>query len=186
MGRIYLLRHGQASLLGDDYDCLSDLGRIQAERAGAALAAQGVTPILVVSGALRRQSDTARYALATSGWRMQPEIDPDFDEYGHADFLTPTYPHLVDHAAIAAYVGAQPHPRRAYQELFERAFSNWVAGATHKRWFKLERIPSPRPGRAGARGGAVRSERERRRRHFRRRDRCDRADFSSACPTPKS
>ncbi|HEY2444592.1 MAG TPA: histidine phosphatase family protein [Rhizomicrobium sp.] len=132
MGRIYLLRHGQAHLFSDDYDRLSDLGRHQAERAGAALAAQGVTPVLVLSGALRRQIDTARHASHAANWRAKPKIDPEFDEYRHEDLFAPTYPHLAAQAAISAYVSAQPHPRRAYQDLFERAFTGWLAGATRE------------------------------------------------------
>jgi broad specificity phosphatase PhoE len=132
MGRIYLLRHGQANLFGDDYDRLSELGRRQAERAGAALAALGVAPVLVLSGALRRQIDTARHASRAASWRAEPEIDPEFDEYRHEDLFAPTYPHLAEQAAISAYLSAQPHPRRAYQMLFERAFTGWLAGATRE------------------------------------------------------
>jgi broad specificity phosphatase PhoE len=129
MGRIYLLRHGQANLLGEDYDRLSDVGRRQAERAGAALAAQGVMPVAVLSGALRRQIDTARHACRAADWHAGPKIDPDFDEYRHEDLFATTFPHLALPAAISAHVSTQPHPRRAYQDLFERAFTGWLAGA---------------------------------------------------------
>lgn len=125
-----MLRHGQANLLGDDYDRLSDLGRRQAECAGAALCAQGVAPSLVVSGALNRQVDTARHAAQKAGWRTEVEIDSDFDEYLHADLFAGTFPQFVDHAAVSAHLLKHPQPRREYQALFERAFAGWLAGAT--------------------------------------------------------
>lgn len=128
MGRIYLVRHGQADLLGDDYDTLSERGHVQAKLTGAALAAIGVDPVMLVSGALRRQSRTALAAAEGGGWAVTPDIDPDFDEYTHADLFTPAFPHLVDHAAIAGQVARAPEPRRAYQQLFEEAFCAWIAG----------------------------------------------------------
>lgn len=130
MGQIHLLRHGQADLLGQDYDRLSDLGREQARVSGQALAARGVQPALIVSGALRRQAETARHAAEAAGWTTERMVDPDFDEYLHADLFTTAFPDLVDHAAIAAHVSRLPEPRRAYQELFETAFTTWLGGAT--------------------------------------------------------
>jgi broad specificity phosphatase PhoE len=129
MGRIFLLRHGQANLLGEDYDRLSDLGRRQAERAGGALAAQGVAPAVFASGALVRQADTARHAAQAAGWRTPLEIDADFDEYRHADLFGAAFPQFSDYAAISAHISKQPNPRRAFQDLFERAFAAWLAGA---------------------------------------------------------
>src|SRR5439155_27137784 len=68
MGRILLLRHGQASLMEDDYDRLSPLGHKQGEVAGRWLAARLGTPQLVVTGTLQRQRDTAAACIAAAGW----------------------------------------------------------------------------------------------------------------------
>lgn len=130
MGRIYLVRHGQADLLGDDYDRLSALGERQAHVTGMALARQGVHPVAVLSGGLRRQSETARIMCEAAGWTVAPVTDPDFDEYGHADLFTPAFPELVDHAALSARVSATPNPRRAFQEIFETAFRSWLGGGS--------------------------------------------------------
>jgi broad specificity phosphatase PhoE len=129
MGKIYLLRHGQANLLGADYDRLSDLGRRQGERAGAALLAQGVHPVVFASGALKRQADTARHAAEAAGWRTALETDADFDEYAHADLFGAAFPQFSDYAALSAHIVMQPNPRRAFQDLFEQAFAAWLAGA---------------------------------------------------------
>ena len=156
MGRVYLLRHGQASLLGDDYDRLSDLGRRQAEIAGTALAAQGVDPVLVVSGALRRQIDTARHARLAARWRAALEIDPDLDEYRHQDLFAASFPQLADHAAMSARVAALPDPRRGFQNLFETAFAEWLAGAVREgglSWSEFRSRTVAALGRAASRCG---------------------------------
>lgn len=130
MGRIHLVRHGQANLLGDDYDQLSDTGLRQAWLTGKALAAQGVIPGRVLSGRLIRQSRTAQAMIEAAGWAAACEADPDFDEFAHADLFTPAFPDLVDHAALAARVSLAADPRRAFQDIFEQAFLAWVAGRT--------------------------------------------------------
>lgn len=128
MGQILLLRHGQASLLGDDYDRLSELGCEQARIAGRALA--GTTPMLVVSGALKRQVDTARHAVGAAEWPLEVEIDADFDEYHHEDLFSAAYPELCGHGAIARHLAGEAEPRKAYQKLFESAFAAWLSGRT--------------------------------------------------------
>lgn len=130
MGQILLLRHGQASLLSDDYDQLSPLGVQQARRAGEALAQTGAPARLVVSGTLNRQADTARHMMAAAGWQSAYRQDPRFDEYDHADLFGGIYPDLDTHAKTAAYVAAQDNPRAAFQSLFEQAFAAWMEGRT--------------------------------------------------------
>ena len=50
---LLLVRHGQASWGADDYDRLSPLGEEQSRLLGAALAARGVRPDLVVRGSMQ-------------------------------------------------------------------------------------------------------------------------------------
>ena len=59
MGKILLVRHGQASLLSADYDQLSPLGAEQARLLGRWWAARGDAVHQVWSGSLKRQRDTA-------------------------------------------------------------------------------------------------------------------------------
>jgi broad specificity phosphatase PhoE len=59
MGVVLLVRHGQASFGADDYDVLSETGVEQSRRLGRVLAEQGLAPVAVVHGAMRRQRDTA-------------------------------------------------------------------------------------------------------------------------------
>jgi broad specificity phosphatase PhoE len=80
MPALYLLRHGQASFGAADYDRLSDLGRRQAQVAGAELARRGVRAPVVVSGTLARQRDTAEIAAAALGVEVTG-ADPRWNEY---------------------------------------------------------------------------------------------------------
>ncbi|HWQ52925.1 MAG TPA: histidine phosphatase family protein [Bryobacteraceae bacterium] len=58
MSTLYLIRHGQAGTR-QAYDSLSDLGHLQARRAGEYLASQRVRFRAAFSGTLRRQRETA-------------------------------------------------------------------------------------------------------------------------------
>ena len=72
MPTIYLVRHGQASFGTDDYDVLSDLGRVQADVAGAELARRPLRDPVLGSGALVRQRDTAEIVGSRLG------VEPSF------------------------------------------------------------------------------------------------------------
>ena len=86
---IHLVRHGQASFGTDDYDRLSDLGRVQATLAGRELARRGIVDPVIISGTLERQRDTAALVAAEVG-AAKPvmstdHIDGRLDEFdGHA------------------------------------------------------------------------------------------------------
>ena len=58
MGTLYLVRHGQASFGAADYDQLSPLGRQQAVRLGQYWRDKGLRFDAVLTGTLRRQSQT--------------------------------------------------------------------------------------------------------------------------------
>jgi broad specificity phosphatase PhoE len=78
MSVAYLIRHGQAGPRSD-YDRLSDLGRKQAASLGRHLASRPIR--LAISGSLRRQRETAEYAL--SAFEVRPDfiVDPRWDEF---------------------------------------------------------------------------------------------------------
>lgn len=82
MAELLVIRHGQASFGADNYDRLSELGRRQSERAGEHLRDIGWTPDRVVTGTLRRQTET----LAAMGLDAG-ETHPGFDEYDFHDLL---------------------------------------------------------------------------------------------------
>ncbi len=134
MGRLYLLRHGQASLLEGDYDRLSPLGERQSRALGRWLAGRAPRPAALVSGTLRRQADTLRLLAEAAGgeaaaWRgLERRLDPDLDEYHHDDMLARTFPALAEPAALQARLRASAHPRREFQALFEHGLASWLRG----------------------------------------------------------
>jgi len=131
MARIHLVRHGQASLLEDDYDRLSALGAAQSLLTGRWLGPRIPRPVAVVSGSLRRQVQTVDGLIEGAGWPVTLAVlDPRFDEYSHHDLFAEAYPDLADPAALAAHLRAHAAPRREFQRLFEGAFRRWLRGET--------------------------------------------------------
>lgn len=83
MSRLLLVRHGQASFHGDDYDRLSPTGHDQARQLGLWMVRNGVRPDAVYVGTRRRQQETLQglqAAFAEAGAplpasRTMPELD---------------------------------------------------------------------------------------------------------------
>ncbi len=88
MPAVYLLRHGQASFGGADYDVLSTVGEQQAKVLGAELNRREVPVHAVWSGTLRRQVDTAAGCLAELGVATPVRQDPRWDEYDHLGLVS--------------------------------------------------------------------------------------------------
>lgn len=121
MGTLYLVRHGQASFGADDYDQLSARGREQAVRLGEHWRERGMVFDAVITGTLRRQTQTLE-GIA-EGLQTTPEVlqMPGLNEYD-------------SHALIAA-IHPQPLPRPDTPELYRHHFrllcdalAQWMAG----------------------------------------------------------
>jgi broad specificity phosphatase PhoE len=113
---VLLVRHGQASYGGPDYDVLSPRGRAQAERLAADLARRGFAAERVLSGRLARQRDTA----AVFGAFM---VDARWDEYDADDILA----HHSGSAARLERPGGVALTPREFQDVLEAALLAWVA-----------------------------------------------------------
>lgn len=120
---IALLRHGQASFGTDDYDRLSDLGRVQAQIAGQELTRRGLRSPLMVSGSLLRQRDTAAIAGAQLGVDLEL-IDPRFDEFDA-------------HQAVDAHLGrvgaTDGMSSREFQSHLDDVMAEWMTRGD-ERW----------------------------------------------------
>lgn len=121
MGTLYLVRHGQASFGADDYDQLSPRGREQAVRLGEHWREHGVAFDAVITGTLRRHTQTLE-GIA-KGLQTTPEVlqVPGLNEYD-------------SHALIAA-IHPQPLPKPDTPELYRHHFrllcdalAQWMAG----------------------------------------------------------
>lgn len=125
MAQIYLVRHGQASFGAADYDQLSAIGFEQARLLGQWFADCGVTVNHVVTGTMRRHTQTATSFLAGLGQApARVEEDAGFDEYDHHEVLV-----RHDPALASGGRSAFGHlPAQEFQKLFAEAFERWVLG----------------------------------------------------------
>ncbi|MCS0630507.1 histidine phosphatase family protein [Telluria mixta] len=129
MTDVYLIRHAQASMGADDYDCLSPLGEAQAVLLGAWMARGGHRPALVATGRLRRHAQTAQGCLRAAGLDDIPvAVLPGLDELDGDELIARLRPDLASPAAVRAELARSPDPRRAFQVLFEEAVARWTSG----------------------------------------------------------
>ena len=119
MSSILLVRHGQASFGAADYDVLSPPGHEQSRVLGAALAARGVTPDVVVVGEMRRHAETAAGVLAGAGWTADQVVDAGWNEFDHEQVLGV-------HDSPTAREGESE--KAAFQRWFEEATRRWTSG----------------------------------------------------------
>lgn len=110
MPLICLVRHGQASAGADDYDVLSEPGRVQAAVVGRELPRRGLRDPYLVSGTLTRQRDTAQLLAKAAGFERPLQQDARWNEYDHRDLVARYAPvtgpassmqDLLDHALLA-------------------------------------------------------------------------------------
>ena len=118
MAAIYLLRHGQASFGGDDYDVLSERGTQQAKVLGEELRRRELPVHAVWSGRLRRQRDTAAACLSAMGLDLPVQPDERWDEYDHVGVLSTPQPSSgSDRAALSTF-----------QQQLDEALGAWLDG----------------------------------------------------------
>lgn len=123
MPSLLLIRHGQASYGGADYDVLSARGGEQAEAVHGALAGRGIHPARMVSGSMRRQLDSAAPWATEHG---PPVVDARWDEYDAGDVLSA---HSPAAASLERPVGPDGRPlsSRDFQGLLDEALLAWIA-----------------------------------------------------------
>jgi broad specificity phosphatase PhoE len=80
MSSLYLIRHGQGGTR-DDYDRLSETGRMQASLLGRYFRSAGIRFAAAVSGSMRRQQETAALVLGEMDAPPQAAIDPRWNEF---------------------------------------------------------------------------------------------------------
>lgn len=126
MGTLYLVRHGQASFGADDYDQLSALGQRQSERLGQHWRERGLRFDAVLSGTLRRHSQTWAGIAQGAGYAQELQTLEGLNEY--------------DSEAVIAAIHPQPLPRPDTPELYRRHFRllrdglrQWMNGTTAPR-----------------------------------------------------
>lgn len=133
MGRVVLVRHGQAQAGGPDYDRLSPLGIDQARLLGQWAARTGLEAGRLVSGTMVRHRATRTHfaaALAEAAavdTLIETADDPAFDEFDFVDVVARHRPDLSSFPAIVAFVAGQDQPGHAFQQVFDAALNRWMA-----------------------------------------------------------
>jgi broad specificity phosphatase PhoE len=139
MSRLFLIRHGQASFLEQNYDKLSATGERQALLLGEYWSRRGLIFDQVVSGPRARQLETARivgdvYQRAGLQWPGMRTMN-EFDEY-HGEFvMDATLPGLVEKDAEVRelqqaflHASSKEEQHKSFQRLFEVVIGKWVSG----------------------------------------------------------
>lgn len=139
MGILFLVRHGQASFLEENYDKLSPLGETQARLLGEYWVRRNVVFDRACVGPCIRQKDTLKLvtdAYVRAGLKFpEPLVLPEFDEYQGEAVLRRSLPALLEndqrirelHAAFQSSTGTADK-RVTFQKLFEAVIGKWVRG----------------------------------------------------------
>lgn len=114
MPELILIRHAQASFGAADYDVLSDLGHAQSHALGAALARQGVEPVAVYRGAMRRHRETLE-GIAQALDLPEATIHEGLNEFDSK-------------ALLSAFGGGVPGDRKAHFRRLREAVIAWQNG----------------------------------------------------------
>jgi broad specificity phosphatase PhoE len=137
MGRVFLVRHAQASFLAPDYDKLSATGEAQARVLGEYWARHKVTLDRVSTGPRVRHRDTEKavHETFTKNGLKSPEavVFDEFDEF-QGDLvlekslpqLSLSNPHIRDLQAAVRNANSPPQRHRNFQKLFETVITMWV------------------------------------------------------------
>lgn len=139
MGRLFLVRHAQASFLSQNYDQLSELGGTQSRLLGEYWARHRVVFERVCTGPAIRHRKTA--LIVGEAYRRdslkfpEPVILEEFDEFQGDAVLSQSLPQLLANNAIIRKLhdamqssGTENEKRTNFQRLFEAVISMWVDG----------------------------------------------------------
>ena len=139
MGTLYLVRHGQASFLEQNYDKLSTLGETQARLLGEYWARRNIVFDRTCVGPCVRQKDTLKLVSAAyekAGLKFpEPLVLSEFDEYQGEAVLKRSLPGLLEndqrirglYAAFQSSTGTAEQ-RTTFQKLFEVVIGQCVRG----------------------------------------------------------
>lgn len=130
MSLIYLVRHGQASFGAENYDNLSELGRLQARVLGEYFANHNIRFDAVYAGDLKRQQDTASIVLS-----QQPDqpvelvTDQRFNEIDTDMQFKKLLPPLKrENKDIQVMVENGLNNSKNFQKVMKAVFNLWVSG----------------------------------------------------------
>lgn len=133
MSKLYLVRHGQASFMTDDYDRLSEKGKRQSALLGNYWGKRGASFDHLVVGPLKRHRQTyeAFAETYTSHGKALPSpvFDKDFAEHEGFQMSRVVTPTLVgSDPYITQHYRSDGMDRRTYLAVFRHVMLRWAAG----------------------------------------------------------
>jgi broad specificity phosphatase PhoE len=121
MGNLYLIRHGQASFGAEDYDNLSELGHQQAEQLGAYFKQKNMQFDAVITGTLRRHTQTWQGIAKGAGFAHEPLQWPGLNEYDSAAVIGAIHPGKLEKPDT-------PEMYRHHFRLLKDGLTQWMNG----------------------------------------------------------
>jgi broad specificity phosphatase PhoE len=121
MGNLYLIRHGQASFGAEDYDNLSELGHKQAERLGAYFKQKNMRFDAVITGTLRRHTQTWQGIAKGAGFAHEPLQMPGLNEYDSHAVIATIHPGKLEKPDT-------PEMYRHHFRLLKDGLTQWMNG----------------------------------------------------------
>jgi broad specificity phosphatase PhoE len=131
MATVYLLRHGQASFMQDNYDQLSDLGKKQAVNLGIYFQKSQLELESNLCGELERQKDT--FKLFHCNDEVLPIIQPAWNEHQGPEVFKANFTEFIKKQpelakAYADKGSKDPGLKKELVKVFFQMHLAWVAG----------------------------------------------------------
>jgi len=123
MGTLYLVRHGQASFGAADYDQLSALGQRQSVQLGRYFAAKALDFDAVLTGTLKRHSQTLAGIREGLGAPLHALQWPGLNEYDSEAVIATVHPAPLDRTPT-------PENYRHHFGLLRTGLLQWMLGQT--------------------------------------------------------
>jgi len=137
MSKIYLIRHGQASLGKANYDQLSELGEKQALKVGDYLRRMEIMPDAIIAGDMQRHQQTADYIIRGMGGanHASRSINTDWNEF---DFQSLIKQYLAEQPRSAP----KPSTPSEFFAVLRQALLAWsesrIEGSLPESWQQFE------------------------------------------------
>ncbi len=125
MGRVYLVRHGQASFGAKDYDKLSEKGIKQGELLGQSYATSNAA---FITGTMHRHIETANAFLSNQDNAKAVIRDANWNEFDYLDIIRALRPEYETHDILRQEISKADDPYKTFQNLYEQALTRWSSG----------------------------------------------------------